>query len=327
MAHRIQFKKLTDQTPKFGAAFGGDRMEALAKLSANRPEGPALPATPVEPPKEEALAPVAEPPGAIESAAAVELSTAVEPEPVVAAENSPSAAVTSDEPPPGLPDGASFQLPTPPPGSTAQGPAVDEPVSEALLNHSRKPALMRAAGTILKWTFLAAVLLGTGLYFMRGILFPVVSELKKDKNAPVVVDKEASTFVKSVQQTRQVLAKNDANVDYLNQIVDGEKAKPVTAAPVVPPLPPVVPPVPAAASVTTAAMREKEQARYREAVASYEVSGVRDGDSPRLFHNGQIVKFGDIIDRPLGLRFVGVNAEERVVLFANADNEIFRKPY
>ena len=75
VARRIQFKKLTDQTPKFGAAFGGDRMEALAKLSASRPEAPTVPVAPVEAPKEEAVAPVAEPPAATEP-------TAAEPEPV-----------------------------------------------------------------------------------------------------------------------------------------------------------------------------------------------------------------------------------------------------
>lgn len=320
MAVRIQFKKLTDQkTPKFGDAFGGDRMQALAKLSPSAPP-PAPPVEPpgAEPPKEEA-APAA---GAAALAAPVS-------EPAPAEQAVPVKAAAAEEPGPELvplPGAEEFQLPVAP-ASSLSGAVVDEPVSEALMKPSSKPALMRAGATIFKWGTLCAVLLAGGFYLMRGVLFPVVNELRKDKNAPAVVDKEASTLVQSVQQTKQVIAKNDANVAYLNQIMDhkpeDEKAKP---APVVEP-PPVVAPPPPASTVPNASAKEREYARQREAIANYEVSGVRDGAAPRLFHEGQVVRYGDIIDRQLGLRFVGVNADERVVLFANADNEIFKKPY
>lgn len=312
VAVRIQFKKLNQQAPKFGAAFGGDRMEALAKMGGGAPQVPDAPTTPpaVPPPEGGEAAPAVEAPAPV----AVTPPTEAAPEGADTIESVREIAATAEH--------AEFQLPVPPSSMTTAG-AADEPVSEAIMNHSRKPGLMRAMGTILKWSFLGGVLLAGGFYLMRGILFPVVKEMRRDKNAPVVVDKEASTLVQSVQQTRQVIAKNDAKVEYLEQIMDGEKEKPVAA---VPAPAPVAPPTPAPVAQVVVP-KERNLARCQEAVAQYEVSGVREGPPPRLFHGGVIVKFGDIVDYQLGLRFIGVDADERVVLFANGENDIFRKAY
>lgn len=89
-----------------------------------------------------------------------------------------------------------------PAAPAAAAPAADgepgvEEASEALLKHSSKPAAMRAFAVIFKWGLLAAVLLGGLLYLMRGILFPVMEEMKKPKTAPVAVD---TRFPRSCRQ-------------------------------------------------------------------------------------------------------------------------------
>jgi hypothetical protein len=54
---------------------------------------------------------------------------------------------------------------------------------------------------------------------------------------------------------------------------------------------------------------------------------VVSGATSRAYIDGRFVKQGEIINRALGLRFAGVDAEAHMLLFTNADNVTFRKRY
>ena len=57
------------------------------------------------------------------------------------------------------------------------------------------------------------------------------------------------------------------------------------------------------------------------------VTAVMDGEPPRLFIDNIIVKPGDVVNRPLGLSFAGMDTVERVLYFTNKENELFKKTY
>ena len=67
--------------------------------------------------------------------------------------------------------------------------------------------------------------------------------------------------------------------------------------------------------------------RFHAAVAQLKVDGVVSGATSRAYIDGRFVKQGEIINRALGLRFAGVDADAHMLLFTNADNVTFRKRY
>ena len=212
---------------------------------------------------------------------------------------------------------ADFVLPT----ASERGPKPigEAPVSTATLNHSATPARVRAIAVIVKWTLITALALAAA-YGAITYLKPIIVELQRPKgSAPVAIDKEASTVVKALQQTKMVTAKKDEQVAYLNSIIGEAEAK----APEVKPPPPVVvrPPEPVVVP------KAPDRTMYEQALLQMKVDGVTGGATPRAYIDGRLFKFGDIVNRPLGLRFVGVDFDEHVILFTNADNETFRKRY
>jgi hypothetical protein len=210
-----------------------------------------------------------------------------------------------------------FVLPTAP--AREPKPIGEAPVSTATLNHSATPARMRAMAVIVKWTLITSLALA-GAYGAITYLKPIIMELQRPKgSAPVAIDKEASTVVKALQQTKMVTAKKDEQVAYLNSIIGETEPK----APEVKPPPPVVvrPPEPMVVP------RAPDRTTYEQALINMKVDGVTGGPTPRAYIDGRLFKFGDIVDRQLGLRFVGVDFDEHVVLFTNADNVTFRKRY
>ena len=146
-------------------------------------------------------------------------------------------------------------------------------------------------------------------------LLPVVIEMRQAKVPNPVADKNAPTAVRAIQATRQVVAKSDANVAYLNEVVSAVETKPVEVKPAPVPAPVAAPPAPS------------DLSRFHDAVAQLKVDGVVRGATPRAFIDGRFVKHGEIINRALGLRFVGVDPDEHMLLFTNADNVTFRKRY
>ncbi len=215
-------------------------------------------------------------------------------------------------------------LPVAAPTETAAEPAPLEepPVSEAILQRSSAPAMIRASSLIFKWGMLASVLLGIGFLAIK-FLVPVLDELQNPGRTDAITDKDAPTAVRLLQQTRQVVAKNDSNVHYLNSVVDAangiEPAK-VTSAKVAPAVPVVAPKAPAPRVAS-------DLSPFQEAVSRLTIGGVFDGPEPRAYLDGRLVKYGEIINRNLGLRFVGVDPDQHAVLFTNADNVTFRKHF
>ena len=294
MAVRINLKKTDKPVAKFDAVFSGDRTKALANME---------------------TAPAA----ALTSATVSGDDTGVQGQNLA-----DGAAGAAAMPVAAAPDMAASAVALRMVHAEASAPAVEaapveEEASEAILKHSNKPAAIRAFSIILKWGLIGGVLLGGGYYAMRHVFFPVAQELQKAKApGPVVVDKTASPLVQAVQQARVTVAKNDAKVDYLNQIIEAtpEPPKPVVVEPPPPPPKPIV--------RTPAA---KDLSVYREAIDALKISAVLDGDPPRLFIDNIIVKPGAVVNRLFGLSFAGIDTTERVLYFTNKDNEIFKKAY
>ena len=208
-----------------------------------------------------------------------------------------------------------FVLPTAP--ARAPKPIGEAPVSTGALNHSASPSQVRAIAVIVKWTLISLLVLA-GAYGAITYLKPIIIELQRPKgSAPVAVDKEASTFVMAIQSTKILSAKKDEQVAYLNSIIREVEPK----APK-PPLP-LVKGQPEPVLV----QRATDRTTYEQALIQMKVDGVTGGPTPKAFIDGRLFKFGDIVDRQLGLRFFGVDLDEHVVLFTNADNETFRKRY
>lgn len=217
----------------------------------------------------------------------------------------------------------SVAAPAPAPAAAAAvAEAGDTPASEAILKHSASPAVIKSTALVLKWGLIAAVLLGIAFLLMR-FLVPFLNELRNPKPPTAPIEKDASVAVKVIQQTRQVVAKSDAKVSYLNEVIgvaDGNAAE----KKVVPPAPPARPEPP---SITARSSGPPDLTSFRDAVAAMKVDSVVLGSPSRAFIDGRFVKQGDIVHRGLGLRFTGVDPDEHVLLFTNADNVVFKKHY
>lgn len=204
--------------------------------------------------------------------------------------------------------------------ASAPAAQAEEPVSTGVMTSSAAPSGIHASSVLVKWSAIAALLLLVAFAAMK-FLIPVMVEMRREKVANPVADKGAPTVVRAIQATRQVVAKNDANVTYLNEVVSAVENKPVEVQPVPAPAPvavvPPPPPPPPPADLS----------RFHAAVAQLKVDGVVSGAAPRAYIDGRLVKHGEIINRALGLRFVGVDADEHMLLFTNADSVTFRKRY
>lgn len=219
-------------------------------------------------------------------------------------------------------------LPTAAPAEPATESAEREepPVSEAILKPSSAPAMIRAFSLVFKWGALAAVLFGIGFLALK-FLVPFLDELRNPGRTDAITNKDAPTAVRVLQQTRQVVAKNDAKVDYLNNVVaalDGSAVAPKDAPAKVAP---EVLTAPVVAAKAPAVRAPSDLGPFQEAVSRLTVGGVFDGPEPRAYLDGRLVKYGEIINRNLGLRFVGVDPNQHAVLFTNADNVTFRKHF
>lgn len=196
------------------------------------------------------------------------------------------------------------------------------PASEAVTNPSGWPAVVRACAMVFRRSAIALIILGGGYYAARTWVIPMINELQHPGKTDAIHDKAAPTAVRVLQQTRQVVAQNDARVEYLNSVVDQVDGKARQPAP-----PPTPPPAAAPAVVAAPAPVVLPADAYREAVDRLKIAGVYAGEDPRINLDGRLVKFGEIVDRDLGLRFIGIDPVEHVILFSNADNVTFKKIY
>ncbi len=333
MAIHVKLTKSKKQSAKVEQPFSSDRSAALARLAVPTPAGGGPNILPSS----------SRPPGFAKLArAAASFPRPTEAAPAVGARE----AATME---PALPEAGVSMVPENLAGGVGEAPALQEAgggaalamppgtalllddslgdrnegVSEALLESSNAPGKARALALIFRWGFTAGVLLGVGFLAIR-FLVPLLQELRHPGGTDAIHDKDASTAVKALQQTRAVVAKNNANVNSLDEVVAASEGKTLVKPPAAkpPPAPPVV-----RREVRSVTAGQTDLAPFYEAVARLTVSGVFDGPEPRVYLNGRIVKYGEIIDRDLALRFVGVDTESKAVLFTNAANVTFRKYY
>ncbi len=319
-----------------GSKDGGDVPSAAELFKGVRPPAPTppggMPTVPGKPgptlPKLSGFSPLLlrpmtapKPPG-LEPAPRVLPALPATPPPAAAAEPRPlpeteaPLAAASAVPLPPSPSVAPF------PPAAAAADATEPEVPTALLKTSSTPALLRAGATMFKLGFAVAVVVGLGFVAVKYGL-PLLREMNKPPGAPVVVDKEASTAVKVIQQTRAVVAKNDARVAQLDEVIASDAKVPDVAAKVAAPAPE---PAPKAAPPKTAP-KGPAPAAIDQFLAQMVVGGVFEGAEPRALLNGRIVKLDEIVERPLGLRFIGIDGGQKELWFSDATGRMYRRRY
>jgi hypothetical protein len=228
---------------------------------------------------------------------------------------------------PGLPVGGTAPAVT---GGTKRpapdGATSDTPISEGVMRQSNSTVWMRASGAVLKWGVYGGLALAGCFAAGKYVVFPVISELQAaKKGGPVVVDKKATPTAQALQQTRQVIATNNAKVDYLNAIIEDQPVPDAANAKKSAPakVEPKEEAKPVAPKVLSGALPEQR----REAVAGYQITGAlhAPGEEARILLDGRLVKFGEIVDSKLGLRFMGLDPTQEFAVFTTGTNEVLRK--
>jgi hypothetical protein len=177
----------------------------------------------------------------------------------------------------------------------------------------------RSLAFLAKICISATILLG-GAYVTINNIMPVVKEMRNPTPANAPIKKDAPATVQMLQKTRQVVAKNDANVGYLNTLINEAEGK---TPPEIPPLPPKPKPVYDKPRMEPLTDLHALQASINE----LHISGVVGGPSPRIIMGGMLIKPGGVLDSKRGLIFVRVDEANRLILFANKDNVIIPRPY
>lgn len=167
----------------------------------------------------------------------------------------------------------------------------------------------------------------TGSYFAVKSAYPFLMELSHPGSLNAADPKDVPTSVKILQQTRAVVAKNNANVEQLDSIIDGAPdgmlREPLAAAvpgtfvlPSLPPQPVSMPPKP----------KPKPQIRLERltglVIDELHISGVMGGKRPRIMVDGVMVGVGGIVDATRRLRFVSIDESRRVIVFGNGQETI-----
>jgi len=205
-------------------------------------------------------------------------------------------------------------------------PAPADPVGEA----GARPAQSSGAGTAVLRTFArtfkvfigSAFLLGGLFYVTKFIALPFYQEMKDPKKDGV--DRKAPAAVQVLQQTRKVVAESHDRLAKLNDIVDGTPD--VASRPAATP-PPGAPKLSAVRPPSTKAEKDDVLFQTQLALDAMKITGVTGGSAPRAVIDGRMVKFGDIVDYRLGLRFVEVNEEDHEVRFIDAEGTKYRRTY
>ncbi len=210
--------------------------------------------------------------------------------------------------------------PTVEPPRATTPPVVARPVAPVVERHS--PSLSSSALTRLFKVGIAAGIVLVGCYFGTKSAYPFLKELARPGST--ANSKDAPASVKMLQQTRGVVAKNNANVDNLNALIEesvgGNYAATNTLAmPALPPPPPQPKPKP-----------QQPQVRLERLAGvildELHVSSVLGGRNPQITINGLIVSLGDIADAKRRLRFVSLDETRRVIVLGNGE-ETIEKPY
>lgn len=158
-------------------------------------------------------------------------------------------------------------------------------------------------------------------YFSIKSVYPVLVELSKPGSA-AAKGEDAPMGVKVLQQTRSVVAKSDANVAYLDAIIENKTIpeRPAIALPALP----SPPPQPEVNAITASPVQLRT---LKNAISQLHVHGVIGGAAPRIIVNGLMVSVGQEIDANLALKFASLDENRRVIVLTDKRGEIFYKSY
>lgn len=154
-----------------------------------------------------------------------------------------------------------------------------------------------------------------GSYFGVKSAYPFLKELAQPGSVSTANSKDAPTSVKILQQTRDVVAKSNANVDNLNAIINDPLG---TAGPTAP-APAPLPPPPAAPKVKPQVRLERLTGLVLDEL---HVSGVHGGHNPRIMIDGMLVGIGSMVDAKRRLRFVSLDETRRVIVLSNGEESV-----
>jgi hypothetical protein len=225
-------------------------------------------------------------------------SPVVSQQPIIAPAEAPVDAQSSDTPPP-----------------------VVAPALPAI-RASSPPMSASAFTRFLKISISAAILLA-GCYFGIKSAYPFLKELAQPGSTATAKPSDTPTSVKVLQQTRAIVAKNNANVDNLNGLINDEvgsgkaalKTSSLPALPEPPPQPKAKP---------------QPQVRLEKLsnviIDELQVSSVLGGKTPCITIDGLIVGIGGIVDSKRRLRFLSLDETKRVIILGNGQ-QIIEKPY
>lgn len=221
---------------------------------------------------------------------------------------------------------ASWLLPaqaaTPP--ATTPTSAVTPPVASApdLSPPSARPSPSMSGPTFVRLFKLgiSATILLAITYFAVKNAYPFLKELSQPGSVNTANFKDAPTSVKILQQTRDVVAKNNANVDNLNAIINDPLGASVGSVPAPAPLPPP----PAAPKSRPSQVRLEPLSGL--VLDELHVSGVLGGRNPRIMIDGLLVGIGGMVDSKRRLRFVSLDETRRVIVLGNG-SETVEKSY
>lgn len=183
---------------------------------------------------------------------------------------------------------------------------------------------------------ISAVILMVAGYFTVKSAYPFLKELAEPGSISAGDPNAAPVTVKMLQQARAVVAKNNANVDHLNNVIGepsmgdeaGRSLRPLaaTVGPVGPnaadfpplPPPPVVPPP-----------RPKPQIRLEPlagvVLEDLHVTGVIGGADPRIIIDGVLLNVGDMVDHGRRLRFESIDESRRIIVLGNGQSTIEKR--
>lgn len=184
-----------------------------------------------------------------------------------------------------------------------------------------RPMSTAAFVRLIKLCISATIVLG-GSYFTIKQAYPVLLELVRP-GSNQAQGKDAPVGVKIIQQTRGVVALNNANVDRLNAIINDEFKVDKVDLPKLPERPVIAEkPKPAPEPVVRLDLKA-----LKNSIDGLHVYGVVNGKEPRIIVDGLMVGLGNVVSPTLKLRFVGIDEARHVVLLADDNDRIYRKSY
>ncbi len=257
----------------------------------------------------------------------------------------------------------------PMPAGTATTPPMPAAGAETPVDRGSDPGssagVIRAITLMVKFGIAAAVVGGIG-YFTFTSVVPVLKEMSNPTPVGAGVDKEAPVFVQAIQQTRQVVAKNDANVARLDAILadptgsgvteppapSGQLAAPAGPETLPPGLDPNQQPIPDSAfagapaepvNVSIYAPGSPIEVKFTKfpgsdlsqelmeimagRVTGFAVNGIRHGTTPRIVIDGVLFKPGDMVDFQLELTFAGIDTRKRLLRFETPKGDLITRTY